>query len=77
MKYWLSKVFFEFIDTIYIVFGSITIIAAYIYTSDGVFVIPASPLAGLLGVVIAFIILLLPYYVILKIKHNKRLNKDA
>jgi len=77
MKSWLTKIFREFVDTIYIVIGSIIIIAAYIYSSDGLLGIPASPWAGLLGVIIAFIILLLPYYVVLKIKHNKMLNKDA
>jgi len=77
MKSWLTKIFFEFIDTLYIAIGSIVIIAAYIYSNDGLLGIPASPWAGLLGVVIAFVILLLPYYLILKFKHNKKLNSDA
>jgi uncharacterized membrane protein len=77
MKSWLTKIFFEFLDTFYMVIGSIIIIIAYIYSSDGLLGIPASPWVGLVGVIIAFIILLLPYYVILKYKHNKRLNKDA
>jgi uncharacterized membrane protein len=77
MKSWLTKILREFVDTLYIVIGSIVIIAAYIYSSDGLLGIPASPWTGLLGVIITFIILLIPYYAILKIKHNKRLNKDA
>ena len=77
MKSWLTKIFFEFIDTLYIIFGSIVIIAAYIYSSNGLMGISASPWAGLLGVIIAFAILLFPYYIILKIKHNKKLNSDA
>ncbi len=77
MKSWLTKIFFEFIDILYIVIGSIVIIASYIYSSDGLMGIPASPWTGLLGVVIAFVILLLPYYAILRFKHNKKLNSDA
>lgn len=71
MKSWLTKIFRELLDTLYIVIGSIVIILAYIYSSDGLLGIPASPWAGLLGVVIAFIVLLFTYYVILKFKHNK------
>jgi len=77
MKSWLTKIFFEFIDTLYIVIGSIVIIAAYIYSSDGLMGIPASLWAGLLGVIIAVVILLFPYYAILKLKHHKKLNSDA
>lgn len=71
MKLWLIKIFFEFIDVLYIVIGSIAIIVAYIYYSDGLMGIPASPWAGLLGGIIVFVILLLPYYAILKFKHNE------
>ncbi len=77
MKSWLTRLFIEFLDTVYIIIGSIVIIIAYIYSSDGLLGIPASPWAGLLGVIIAFIILLLPYYAILKLKHNKRIGKDV
>ncbi len=77
MKSWLTKFFIEFLDTVYILIGSIVIILAYIYASDGLLGMSASPWAGLLGVIIAFIILLFPYYAILKLKHNKKLNKDA
>lgn len=71
MKSWLTKIFFEFVDTLYIVTGSILVIMAYIYSSGGLMGIPASPWTGLLGVLIAFVVLLFPYYAILKIKHNE------
>ena len=56
MKSWLTKIIYEFIDTIYIVIGSVVVIASYIYSSDGLFGMPASRWSGILGVVIAFII---------------------
>lgn len=75
MKSWLTKIFLELIDTIYIVIGSIVIITAYIYSSGGIFGISASPWAGLLGVGVAFMVLLLPYYIILKCKHKSTHEK--
>lgn len=71
MKRYLIKLFFEFIDTIYILIGSVLIILAYIYFSNGAMGLPESLWSGLLGVVVAFVALLFPYYAILKIKHNK------
>lgn len=77
MKSGLIKIVFELIDTIYMLIGSILIIVAYIYFGNGLMGMPASPWMGLLGVLIVFIVLLLPYYIILKSKYNKRSNKDA
>jgi len=77
MKSWLIKIFFELIDTIYILIGSILIIAAYIYFRSGLIGIPESPWMGLFVVLIAFVVFLLPYYIILKLKLNKKSNKDA
>ena len=76
MKSWLNKILVEFIDTVYLVIGSVVIIAAYIYSSDGLMGIPASPWAGLVGGAIAFMILLFPYYAILKIKQGKKVSED-
>jgi len=75
MKSWLIKILVEFVDTLYIVIGSIIVIAAYIYSSNGLLGIPESPWAGLLGVLITFAVLLFPYYAILKLKqryHNEK-----
>lgn len=77
MKSWLSKIFFEFIDTLYMALGSVVIIAAYIYASDGLMGLPASPWTGLLGVGVAFVVLLFPYFTVMKIKHRNRNSKDA
>ncbi len=73
MKSWLTKIIYEFIDIVYIVIGSVVVIVSYIYSSGGLFGMPASRWTGLLGIIIAFIFLLLPYYFILKVKHNNNI----
>jgi len=72
MKSFLIKLCFEAIDTVYLIFGSILIIVAYVYSSDGIFGIPSSLTAGLIGAGTTFLFLLLPYYFLSKIKKSNR-----
>lgn len=74
MKSWVTKSASELLDTILIVIGSVVVIASYIFASDGLFGIPASPWAGLLGVIVALIVLLFPYYLFLRLRHNKKMQ---